>query len=53
MPRHQPSENLRFAAGPERQGPIGPLGLPDLLDDLGALHQQIVHLVVQFVDAAA
>jgi hypothetical protein len=53
MAIHQPAQDHRLAARPQRGDLAGDLLPPDRRDDLGPLHQEIVELIVDLVDAPA
>jgi|GEM_PF-5264669 len=60
MPRRKPAQNLRLAAGPERnetaragRARLARLGFRDLDDQFRPLHQQVVNGVVDCIDLLA
>ena len=57
MTLDQPPQDFRFATGAERQRAIGGAGFTfgraDFVHHLGALHQEVVNLVVDRINFAA
>ena len=54
MPFDQPAHHLGFARGPEsRAGLLAALDRDQPVDDLAALHQELVHRLVDTVDLLA
>src|SRR6185437_6163837 len=53
MPLDEAAQQRGLASRPDRGNPAALLGAGDRLNDLGALDDEIVQLVVDLVDAAA
>ena len=53
MTSGETAQDDRLAAGAQRRDVVPPLRRRHLLDDFGALHQEIVNVVIDVVEAAA